>query len=264
MNGILLIAQNTFREAIRQKLILLVGLIALLLVFASKYLLKLDLGHEQLRFVFDFGSGALDFFGAIIAIVATCQLFHSELENKTVITLLSKPVGRLGFVFGKFVGTAAVLALFSLIIAAATCLMLFITYLGFGEAAERLSAGLETNYAGVFAYAFMQWLKLCAIAALAAFICSLSRSLLFSVIISFMALSASMMVAASDWLGAKANLGTQIAVIAFPDFQVFRVAEIFAFAPVSAQVMLVGTAYSAIYVATFCLLGAWVFSRREF
>ena len=91
MRNVFLISANTLRETLRQKLMILVALVALALVLSSKYLLSLDLGHEQLRFVFDFGSGALGFFGSIIAVVATCQIFHSELENKTVITLLSKP-----------------------------------------------------------------------------------------------------------------------------------------------------------------------------
>ena len=71
-----IISANTFREALRQKLILLLALVALGLVASSNYFLKLDLGHERLKFVFDFTSGALGFFGSIIAIVATCQLFH--------------------------------------------------------------------------------------------------------------------------------------------------------------------------------------------
>ncbi|MFR6034540.1 MAG: hypothetical protein ACLUKN_16030 [Bacilli bacterium] len=93
MKSVFTIAANTFRDAIRQKLIMLIALIAFALVISSKYFLRLDLGHEQLRFVFDFGSGAIGFFGSIIAVVSTCQLFHSEIDNKTIVTLLSKPVG---------------------------------------------------------------------------------------------------------------------------------------------------------------------------
>ena len=157
MRNVFLISANTLRETLRQKLMILVALVALALVLSSKYLLSLDLGHEQLRFVFDFGSGALGFFGSIIAVVATCQIFHSELENKTVITLLSKPVGYAQFAAGKFLGAAAAIAHYAEVISAATWIIIFITRECFGEAAKRLSGGLEINYAGVWAYAFAQW-----------------------------------------------------------------------------------------------------------
>ena len=101
MKRAFIIAANTLKESLRQKLILLLALVAVVLVASSNYFLKLDLGHEKLKFVFDFTSGALGFFGSIIAIVSACQLFHSEFENRTAITLLSKPVGYAGFAFGK-------------------------------------------------------------------------------------------------------------------------------------------------------------------
>ena len=264
MRNVFLISANTLRETLRQKLMILVALVALALVLSSKYLLSLDLGHEQLRFVFDFGSGALGFFGSIIAVVATCQIFHSELENKTVITLLSKPVGFAQFAAGKFLGAAAALALFAAVIAAATCLMLFITRAGFGEAAERLSAGLETNYAGVCAYAFAQWCKLCAVAAVASFVCSVSSSLLFSAVVSFMALAVSTAGEITLWLGGKTEGFAKIASYAFPDFNMFNALEKFAFAPVDCGAFAAAVAYAAIYSVAAVAAAAFAFSKREF
>ncbi len=264
MRNVFLISANTLRETLRQKLMILVALVALALVLSSKYLLSLDLGHEQLRFVFDFGSGALGFFGSIIAVVATCQIFHSELENKTVITLLSKPVGYAQFAAGKFLGAAAALALFAAVIAAATCLMLFITRAGFGEAAERLSGGLETNYAGVCAYAFAQWCKLCAVAAVAAFVCSVSSSLLFSAVVSFMALAVSTAGEITLWLGGKTEGFAKIASYAFPDFNMFNALEKFAFAPVDCAAFWAAVAYAAVYSAAAVAAAAFAFSKREF
>ncbi|MBQ6533939.1 MAG: hypothetical protein IJI37_02110, partial [Opitutales bacterium] len=59
LGAVFLIGANTLRETLRQKLVLIVALVALGLVAASKYLLSLDLGHEKIKFVFDFASGAL-------------------------------------------------------------------------------------------------------------------------------------------------------------------------------------------------------------
>ena len=64
MKRAFIIAANTLKESLRQKLILLLALVAVVLVASSNYFLKLDLGHEKLKFVFDFTSGALGFFGS--------------------------------------------------------------------------------------------------------------------------------------------------------------------------------------------------------
>jgi len=262
MRNILTIAANTFKEAIRQKLMLLVAIIAVALVFSSNYFLRLDLGHEQLRFVFDFGSGALGFFGSIIAIVAVCQLFHSEIENKTVITLLSKPVGVSGFVLGKFFGAVFALALFTAVICAATAAVLAFTRESF---AARGFAGIpDVNYAGLCVYAALQWCKLCAIAAVTALVCSVSTSLLFSVVVSFMALSVSIMAEATLGLGGELTNFTRTAAAIFPDLGIFNASEAFAFAPVNIMAALAAAAYAAVYAATSCALASWLFSRREF
>ena len=264
MRNITLISINTLHETLRQKLMLIIALVALALVLSSKYLLSLDLGHEQLRFVFDFGSGALGFFGSIMAVVATCQIFHSEIENKTAITLLSKPVGFAQFAAGKFFGAAMALALFAFAIAAATCAMLFITRLGFGNSEARLSAGLYTNYAGVCAFAFAQWCKLCAISAVSAFICSVSSSLLFSVIVSFMVLAASTAGEVTLWLGGKSEGFARLASYIFPDFHVFSALESFAFGPIDTGQFAAACAYAALYSFAAVAAAAFGFSRREF
>ncbi len=264
MNSVFIIASNTFKEAIRQKLILLTALIAVVLVCSSKYFLKLDLGHEQLRFVFDFGGGALGFFGSIMAIVASCQIFHSELENRTVITLFSKPVNSAQFVFGKLIGAAGLLALFSAVIALSTCAMLLYTSESFGSAAPRLSGGLETNYAGVAAYAIIQWVKLCAVASVSAFICSVSRSLLFSVVTSFMVLAISIMGEATLALGDSSTVFSRAAAIIFPDFNTFNASEVFAFSPVSPGQFFALAGYGILYFTACSLLSSWLFSKREF
>ena len=166
MKRAFIIAANTLKESLRQKLILLLALVAVVLVASSNYFLKLDLGHEKLKFVFDFTSGALGFFGSIIAIVSACQLFHSEFENRTAITLLSKPVGYAGFAFGKSGGAFAVLALFCAVVALCGCAMIALADSQTAHSGN--SAPLSPNYFGIAVFAAIQWLKLCTVAALCA------------------------------------------------------------------------------------------------
>ncbi len=257
MKNIALIATNTLRETLRQKLVLMTALIALALVVSSKYLLSLDLGHEQSKFVFDFGSGALGFFGAIMAIVATCQIFHSEIENRTIISLLSKPVGMSQFIFGKFCGAAFALGIFATVVAFATCAMLAITTLGNANA-------IAPNYIGILAFAIAQWTKLCAIAAISIFICAASTSFLFSVVVSFMAFAVSMAGDITARLGGKTEGFAAIASWLFPDLHVFVASEAFAFAPINPIEFIMACGYGTTYSLAALIAASIMFAKREF
>lgn len=262
MRAIYLISANTLKEAMRQKLPILVTLLALALIASSKYFLRLDMGHEQLRFIFDFGSGAFGFFGSVIAITAICQLFHSEFENKTATTLLSRSVRRTDFVFGKIFGASAALALFAFAVTLATGAMLAYTHAAFNSRGANLIP--SPNYAGLCVFALIQWLKLCAIAAITALVCSASRSLLFSVVVSFMILAVSLMGYAAFALGGNPGELARIASFAFPDFRIFAESEAFAFAPIDLKAAASAIAYALIYIAAAGLAASWIFSRREF
>ena len=261
MRRVCIISANTFREALRQKLILLLALAALALVAASNYFLKLDLGHERLKFVFDFASGALGFFGSIIAIVATCQLFHSEFDSRTAVTLLSKPVGRLGFACGKAGGAFAALALFCAVVSACGCAM---TAFAAGSMPAGPSGGLSPNYAGMAVFSAVQWAKLCAVASVSALVCSVSTSLLFSVAVSLGIVAISSMGGIGEALGAPKTLAGEVAAAVFPNFKVFSASEAFAFGAVDAGAALAALAYAAAYSALCLVLAGWALSKREF
>src|SRR5215208_802106 len=108
----LLIAQNTLLEAARQKLFNFFLFLALALVIGARWFRDFNFGAPELKFLADCGFGAMAFFGAALTIAATAQLFFSEIENRTALTLLAKPVWRTEFVVGKFLGVAALVAIF--------------------------------------------------------------------------------------------------------------------------------------------------------
>ncbi len=59
----------------------------------------------------DFGCGAIGLFGFAIALLSTAQLIPQELHNRTIYTILAKPVRRSEFLLGKFFGIVLLLAL---------------------------------------------------------------------------------------------------------------------------------------------------------
>lgn len=112
------IALNTFREAVRNKIVYSVLLFAAVIVGISAVFGAVTLG-SQIRVIKDFGLFALSFFGAVITIICGVSLLNKELKQKTVYNILSKPVARWQLILGKHLGlTFTVTVLVSLMGAA--------------------------------------------------------------------------------------------------------------------------------------------------
>ncbi|MGB0744336.1 MAG: ABC transporter permease, partial [Opitutales bacterium] len=115
-----LIAGNTFLEAVRQKFFNSLLLLAIALVASSTFFQQFDFGTSELKFIADFGFGALFLFGSILSIVVTTQLFFSDIENRTALTMLAKPVHKFDFIAGKLLGVQLLMLAFVLMV----CLVL--------------------------------------------------------------------------------------------------------------------------------------------
>lgn len=96
---------GTFREAVRNKLIYTVLAFALLVVGTSALFGTITIGNTA-RVIKDFGLFSLSFFGMLIAVVCGVSLLTKEIKQKTIYNILSKPISRLEFVVGKFLGLA--------------------------------------------------------------------------------------------------------------------------------------------------------------
>lgn len=103
MNQTLAIAVNTFKETIRDRVLAVIIVFALLMIVAGLWLGSISLG-QQGRMVKDFGLVAVTGFGLIVAVFVAAGLVHKEVEKRTVFVLFSKPVSRAAFIAGKFVG----------------------------------------------------------------------------------------------------------------------------------------------------------------
>lgn len=109
MGRVYAVALNTFKETIRDRILGVIVVFALLMIVASLWLGSISLG-QQGRMMKDFGLVAVSFFGLIVAAFVAASLVHKEVEKRTVFVLLSKPVGRAQFVCAKFLGLAVTLA----------------------------------------------------------------------------------------------------------------------------------------------------------
>lgn len=109
MRRVLAIARNTFREAVRNKVLYSLLFFAVLLILSALALGQLTL-HEEVRTTRDVGLFGIDLFGVVIAIFVGVNLLYKELELKTVYTILPKPIHRWEFVLGKWLGMLLTLA----------------------------------------------------------------------------------------------------------------------------------------------------------
>jgi ABC-type transport system involved in multi-copper enzyme maturation permease subunit len=103
------LAFNTYREAVRDKLLYNLLLFAALMIASSILLAQIQIGKDD-RIYRDFGLGSIAFFGALIAIFVGINLVYREISTKTVYTMLSKPVHRWEFLVGKYFGLLSLLA----------------------------------------------------------------------------------------------------------------------------------------------------------
>lgn len=104
------IALNTFREAIRNKILYSVFFFAVFIVCIGALFGSVTLG-DRAKVVKDFGLFAISFFGAIIATISGVSLLNKELKQKTIYNILSKPVRRYQFIVGKFFGISFTVSL---------------------------------------------------------------------------------------------------------------------------------------------------------
>jgi ABC-type transport system involved in multi-copper enzyme maturation permease subunit len=108
--AIVAIALNTFREAIRDRILYLLLVFALILIGVSRLLSLLTVGDEG-KIIKDVGLSAISLFGVLTAVFVGVSLVFKEIEKRTVYTLLANPVRRWQFLCGKFAGLFAVLAM---------------------------------------------------------------------------------------------------------------------------------------------------------
>jgi ABC-type transport system involved in multi-copper enzyme maturation permease subunit len=103
------IARNTFREAVRDRVLYNLVLFVLILTGAAVFLGELSAAQE-LKIIVDMGLSAALLFGVFIAIFVGVGLVYKEIERRTIYAIFSKPVGRGEFLLGKYLGLCLTLA----------------------------------------------------------------------------------------------------------------------------------------------------------
>jgi len=156
MRAIRAIAVNTFREAIRDRILYLFIGFAVVMVISTKLFGMLTVGDEA-KIVKDIGLAAMQFFSMLIAVMMSMLLISREVDNRTVFNILSKPVRRWQFILGKYLGLVAIIAANLLLITLVLVVMVLIythqfdPMLVFSAAMTMLEMSVVAAFATLFA-----------------------------------------------------------------------------------------------------------------
>jgi ABC-type transport system involved in multi-copper enzyme maturation permease subunit len=249
------VAFNTFREAVRDRILYNLIAFALLLSGAAVLVGQISVDIERLVVV-NLGLTAVSLFGVVIAIFIGIGLVAKEIEKRTLYTVLSRPVRRWEFVVGKFFGLTGTLVVNTACMAIGVFLALLYVSHKFQSSDGWILVALY--------FIVLQFLILCA---LALFFSSFSSPLLAAVF------SFSLFVIGSfseDLRGfARMSQGltqwmTTTAVYLVPNFSALNVIGRVAHQqPISTQLIAYNTLYALAYAAVAISGAVLIFERRN-
>ena len=102
------IASNGFREVIRDRILYLIGFFAILMIIVWRLLPQVAVGTAD-KILLDFGLAAASILGVIVAVFVGTGLINKEIEKRTILVLIPKPISRAEFIIGKHLGLTGVL-----------------------------------------------------------------------------------------------------------------------------------------------------------
>lgn len=195
------IAKNTFVEATRQKVFLIVLVVGLFLLLISQLFTQFTF-EDRIKFLKDFGFGVITIGGSVISVILTASLLSKEIEDRTIYTILSKPVWRLEFLLGKFIGMLVLLLISIGIMAVVfTGVLFYMEQLLIKDAAVQAGVAADQTGLATIQQVTMQikaqirdpnlikaiilvYFKLVLVTALTLFVSTFSTSMIFTVFIS--------------------------------------------------------------------------------
>ena len=114
LSRILAITSNTLTELTRLKVFYVLLVFGLLLIGSSVFMAQFSF-QQEFQILKDVSLGAISMFTSLLAIVATARMVPRDIEDRTVYTILAKPVPRFEYVVGKIAGVLLLLAISTLV-----------------------------------------------------------------------------------------------------------------------------------------------------
>jgi ABC-type transport system involved in multi-copper enzyme maturation permease subunit len=249
------IASNTFREAVRDRVLYNLIVFVLLITAAAVFLGDLTDGYEA-RTIVNLGLSAMLMFGVFIAIFVGVGLVSKEIEKRTIYSVLSKPVGRGQFIVGRYLGLCLTLLVNVAVMAVGVTLALLIV--GGGRLAPAVWGAVSLIY-----------LELTIITAVAILFSSFSSPALSALLTFMVFIIGHFSASLRDF---AVNLGSESAKLFF-SFLYYFLPNLSHYSFITSAAhgdvppisyLLTAIAYTIFYASIVIAASALIFSRRNF
>jgi ABC-type transport system involved in multi-copper enzyme maturation permease subunit len=255
MKRVSAIASNTFREAVRDRVLYNLILFAVLIVASALLFGQISLGIEKIILI-NLGLSAVSIFGLVIAIFIGIQLVSKEIEKRTLYTVLARPVRRWEFIVGKFFGLAGTLVVNT-----------FFMAIGFFGALLYLAHKFQRSDASLFAALYFIILQFVILVALALLFSSFSTPLL-SAVFTFALFVIGTFAQDLREFAAMTSVATKFLAAGFayivPNFASLNVISSVAHGqPVATDLIVYNTLYALVYAATALSAAVIIFENRN-
>jgi ABC-type Na+ efflux pump permease subunit len=284
LGRILAITSNTLTELTRQKVFYVLLIFALVLIGSSVFLARFTF-QQEFQILKDVSLGAMSIFSSLLAIIATARLIPQDIEDRTVYTILAKPVPRFEYLVGKITGVLLLLAISLAVMAAMFIVIIFAreqaalheTARQFAHApADQLEAalrgirasGLNANLGPAIAVIY---LKACLLAALTLFVSTFATTNIFTIVVMvFVYFIGHLEATAREyWLQQNAptlitRLFLAVVALLFPDLQAFNlIDDTVAGVAIPLALFFKTALLGAFYTVIYTLLATFVFYGKE-
>ena len=287
------IAMHTFTQLVRMKVFYFLGIFALILVASN--LLKIETitrpnleGMEMLRSIRSSSLAVMTIFSIVFGVSATALLLPKDIEDRTLYTILAKPVPRLDYLVGKLAGVLLLLFVSLLVMDLLMTGVLAVRshFVIEAQAASALKAGWEPDQIEAVkretllhgptwdlqGAVLAVFLRSAVMASAALMLSVVSTSTLFTIITGFVvyfignfqAEARSVYFDANGVSAMERLAGLAVATI-FPDFQLFNVIDaIIEGKPMPPDVVAMLCGVTAFYVVLHVFVSWLLFSKKEF
>jgi len=284
LSRVLAITANTLTELTRLKVFYVLLVFALLLIGSSIFMAQFTF-QQEFQILKDISLGAMSIFTSLLAIIATARLIPQDIEDRTVYTILAKPVPRFEYLLGKIGGVLLLLAISIVVMSAVFLAVLYIreqsvlhmTLRQMSSAPREQvddalravrSSGLNLD---LFPGIIIIYLKACLLAALTLFVSTFATTNIFTIVVMvFIYFIGHLQATAREyWLqehssGWITHVFLAIVALLFPDLQAFNlVDDIVAGTVISLGVFLKTAILGAFYTTIYTLLAVFVFYGKE-
>ena len=278
------ITGNTFTELVRLKVFYFLLIFALLLIANSVFMARLSF-QQEFQVLKDVSLGAMSIFTSLLAIVATAQLLPHDLEDRTIYTILAKPVPRYEYLIGKLGGVLLLLALSIVAMSVLFLAVLFVREQMLVNETLRETAGLRPAQieealqtlkasafnADLFPGIIIIYLKAALLASLTLFISTFASSNIFTIVVMvFIYFIGHLQATAREyWLqehgaGWVAKVFLALVALLFPDLQLFNLVDDMVAGTIIPRALFAHTALLGCVCTSIYLFFAWVaFQGRE-